>query len=127
MSEEMLRHARWHVTELGLDNVDFLLGDITALHQFDSGSIDGVISTVSLHHPPTHEHLDKCFAEINRVLTPMLTRPQISQIYVNRLSIDLDRGIPLKSAAIVPRPDELEQTALLYPHMERQVRIRSGA
>ena len=70
MSEEMLRHARLHVTELGLDNIDFLLGDITALHQFDSGSIDGVISTVSLHHLPTHEHLDKCFAEINRVLTP---------------------------------------------------------
>jgi tRNA G46 methylase TrmB len=33
MSEELLRHARQHVTELGLDNVDFLLGDITALYQ----------------------------------------------------------------------------------------------
>lgn len=44
-----------------------------------------------------------------------------------RLYSDLYRGVLLKPGAIVPRPDELEYPALLYPHMKRQVRIRSGA
>jgi ubiquinone/menaquinone biosynthesis C-methylase UbiE len=70
MSEEMLRHARKHVAEAGIENVSFRTGDITRLDQFKSHSIDGVISTVSLHHLPTLGHLEACFREISRVLTP---------------------------------------------------------
>lgn len=70
MSEEMLKHARAHVEQEGIKNVTFLVGDITSLNQFEPQSIDGVISTVSLHHLPTMGHLEECFREVNRVLKP---------------------------------------------------------
>lgn len=70
MSEEMLRHARAHVAEAGIGNVTFITGDITRLDQFEPHSIDGVISTVSLHHLPARTLLEDCFREIKRVLKP---------------------------------------------------------
>ena len=70
MSQEMLKYARAHVAKAGVNNVIFIEGDITSLDQFDAHSIDGVISTVSLHHLPTLGHLDGCFREIKRVLKP---------------------------------------------------------
>ena len=33
-------------------------------------SVDGLISTMALHHLPTVGHLEACFAEIRRVLKP---------------------------------------------------------
>jgi ubiquinone/menaquinone biosynthesis C-methylase UbiE len=68
MSQEMLKHARAHVAEAGVTNVSFMTGDVTKLEQFEDHSIDGVISTVSLHHLPTLGHLEGCFREIKRVL-----------------------------------------------------------
>jgi SAM-dependent methyltransferase len=70
MSEEMLKHARAHVERMGIENVRFQVGDITRLDDFADHSVDGVISTVSLHHLPTLAHLECCFTEINRVLSP---------------------------------------------------------
>lgn len=70
MSQEMLRHARTHAEEAGVSNVSFMTGDITKLEAFEPQSVDGVISTVSLHHLPTAGHLEGCFREIRRILKP---------------------------------------------------------
>jgi ubiquinone/menaquinone biosynthesis C-methylase UbiE len=70
MSEEMLKHARSHVARMGAGNVRFQVGDITRLDDYADQSVDGVISTVSLHHLPSLAHLEQCFTEIGRVLSP---------------------------------------------------------
>ncbi len=70
MSQEMLRHAHEHVANAGVSNVSFQTGDITNLAQFGDHSVDGVMSTVSLHHLPTSNHLEGCFREIKRILKP---------------------------------------------------------
>lgn len=70
MSQEMLRHARAHAEEAGVSNVSFMTGDITKLEAFEPKSVDGVISTVSLHHLPSVGHLEACFREIQRILKP---------------------------------------------------------
>jgi len=70
LSKEMLVSAQAHVTALGLGNVAFMEGDITSLPQIEDGSFDSVICTMALHHLPTIDHLDSCFAEIRRILRP---------------------------------------------------------
>lgn len=70
MSATMLEQARAHVDRSGVANVRFQVGDITKLADFEDQSVDGVISTVSLHHLPTLAHLEQCFSEIGRVLSP---------------------------------------------------------
>jgi len=70
LSEEMLVQARKHVQALGLKNVDFMQADMTDLSHIQAASIDGVISTMALHHLPTLLHLEKCFEEIRRVMKP---------------------------------------------------------
>lgn len=70
LSSEMLEQARNHVRVLGLDNVDFMQASITDLESISSHSIDGVISTMALHHLPKLELLQDCFREIKRILVP---------------------------------------------------------
>ena len=70
LSEEMLNQARKHVQDMGLKNVGFMQADMTDLNQIPPASVDGVISTMALHHLPTFAHLEKCFGEIRRVLKP---------------------------------------------------------
>ena len=70
LSETMLEKAEANVRELGLKNLGFSLGDITALGQIPDASADGVISTMALHHLPTQDHLRRCFAGIARILRP---------------------------------------------------------
>lgn len=70
LSSNMLADARRHVEALGLENVELRQGDITRLDAFADHSLDAVISTMALHHLPTLEHLEKCFAEVRRVLKP---------------------------------------------------------
>lgn len=70
LSQTMLDSARKHVAACGLSNVGFSHGDITKLAQFADQSVDAVISTMVLHHLPTHDHLAACFREISRVLKP---------------------------------------------------------
>jgi SAM-dependent methyltransferase len=50
--------------------VDFLEGDATRLEGLADQAFDAVISTMALHHLPTHGHLHSCFAQIRRVLRP---------------------------------------------------------
>ncbi|HTD52271.1 MAG TPA: AarF/UbiB family protein [Thermoanaerobaculia bacterium] len=70
LSDEMLAQARAYVAERRLTNVRLMKADITSLACLGQHSVDGVISTMSLHHLPTPEHLRRCFREIRRVLKP---------------------------------------------------------
>jgi ubiquinone/menaquinone biosynthesis C-methylase UbiE len=70
LSAGMLANAEAHVREAGLTNVRFARSDITLLDELADQSADGVISTLALHHLPTHDHLRACFAQIRRVLKP---------------------------------------------------------
>jgi SAM-dependent methyltransferase len=70
LSPTMLESARALVRENGLQNVALVEGDVTRLEGFRAGSVDGVISTLALHHLPSFGHLEACFREIARVLEP---------------------------------------------------------
>jgi arsenite methyltransferase len=70
LSDEMLRLGQEELAASGLDNVSLLKGDITRLPGFADGSVDGVMSTMTLHHLPTVDHLAACFREARRVLAP---------------------------------------------------------
>jgi SAM-dependent methyltransferase len=70
LSSRMLISARNHVAELGIDNVDLRHDDITRLETVPDGSVDGVISTMTLHHLPAIVDLQNCFRQIRRVLRP---------------------------------------------------------
>jgi arsenite methyltransferase len=70
LSDEMTREARAHVARLGLSNVTFVKQDMTNLDAFSDHSVDGVMSTLALHHLPTRGHLQKTFREVNRILAP---------------------------------------------------------
>jgi arsenite methyltransferase len=70
LSSEMLETARAHAKACGLSNVDFRQGDISKLSMFADASVDGVISTMALHHLPRLELLQQCMREIARVLAP---------------------------------------------------------
>ena len=68
LSERMLRVARDTIEEMRLANVTLIQGDITRLDMLENESVDAVVSTVSLHHLPTRDHLERAFAEANRIL-----------------------------------------------------------
>lgn len=70
LSAEMLKKAEAVAARRGLSNVAFEVSDIAALTRFGDGSVDVVISTLSLHHMPDHQSLARVFAEVNRVLKP---------------------------------------------------------
>jgi len=70
LSSEMLEMAREYCDAIGVDNIDFIQGNMTKLEHFENSSIDGVISTMALHHLPTIEHLSLTFYEIKRILKP---------------------------------------------------------
>jgi ubiquinone/menaquinone biosynthesis C-methylase UbiE len=70
LSASMLADAAQHVAKLQLRNVDFRESDITCMASLADHGVDAVISTMALHHLPTLQHLDACFAEIRRVLKP---------------------------------------------------------
>jgi arsenite methyltransferase len=70
LSPTMLDKARENVARLELKNLRFSQGDITALDFIADASVDGVISTMALHHLPTLDHLYRCFRGVNRILRP---------------------------------------------------------
>jgi arsenite methyltransferase len=70
LSPTMLGDAQRHVASLGLTNVRLQLDDITRLERVPDQSMDGVISTVALHHLPTQALLADCFKQIRRILKP---------------------------------------------------------
>lgn len=70
MSPAMLSNAERHVQSLGLKNVRFLEADVTNIASLGDGSVDGVMSTLALHHLPTLGDLRNCFLEVRRILHP---------------------------------------------------------
>jgi arsenite methyltransferase len=70
LSPTMLDSARTHIAQAGLSNVRLSQGDITRLDFIADASVDAVTSTMALHHLPTLGHLERCFAEISRILKP---------------------------------------------------------
>lgn len=51
-------------------NVELRQCDITDLAPFEDGSVDGLMSTVELHHLADFDALERTFAEVRRVLRP---------------------------------------------------------
>lgn len=71
LSTTMLARAEALVKDRGLANVRFIESDITTLGgRVSDAAVDGVVSTMALHHLPSIEALGECFREIARVLTP---------------------------------------------------------
>lgn len=70
LSAGMLESARAHVQALGLGNVRFVEDDFSKLDALPDGCADGVMSTLALHHLPSHAHLEACFRQIARILKP---------------------------------------------------------
>jgi SAM-dependent methyltransferase len=57
LSETMLQAGRKYIADRRCKNIELKRGDITSLKDFGPASVDGVISTMALHHLPTAEHL----------------------------------------------------------------------
>ncbi|MBK8576342.1 MAG: class I SAM-dependent methyltransferase [Elusimicrobia bacterium] len=70
LSDSMLALAERECRQGLRPNLRFIKGDMTHLENIPSGSFDAVTSSVALHHLPDFSALDKCFAEIRRVLRP---------------------------------------------------------
>lgn len=66
LTPAMIEEAARRAGEEGIDNVDFTLGDATALG-FADGSFDGAITRLSLHHIPAP---GRVVAEMARVVRP---------------------------------------------------------
>jgi SAM-dependent methyltransferase len=66
LTPAMIEEARGRAVEEGIENVDFTLGDATALG-FADGSFDGAITRLSLHHIPAPGRI---VAEMARVVRP---------------------------------------------------------
>lgn len=70
LSDTMLGRAAEYAKERGVTNVRFSKCDITKLDILADKSVDGVMTTMVLHHLPTFDHLRSCFREVARVLRP---------------------------------------------------------
>jgi arsenite methyltransferase len=112
LSAEMLANAERYVRERGLGNVTFVHRDITDLASIPDRSVDGVISTLALHHLPTGDDLQKCFAEIARVLAPG------GAVYL----VDLGRLKSLKSAIFFAYVNARHQPHIFSLDYERSLR-----
>ena len=112
LSANMLHDAEKHVKNSGLSNVKFLHGDITRLQDIRDHSVDAVISTMSLHHLPTLQHLDDCFASIQRVLKSG------GALYLT----DFGRLKSMKSVAFFVHMNAKDQPRLFSLDYERSLR-----
>ncbi len=68
LSDSMLAEGEQEIRTAGASNVELRKADITDLSFLGDGAVDGVISTMTLHHLPTPEHLSRCFKEAARVV-----------------------------------------------------------
>lgn len=68
MSANMLRNAQTYCNQLEISNVSFHQDNIATLETISDHSIDGVISTLALHHLPDEATLKQCFTQIKRIL-----------------------------------------------------------
>jgi len=69
-SPTMLRCAQNTLMRANVNNVELVQGDMIRLGNFDDGSMDCVICTMSLHHLPDLTALHATLREIRRVLKP---------------------------------------------------------
>ena len=112
LSDEMLTRARAHVETMGLTNVEFVQGDVTDLSAWENDAVDGVISTMALHHLPTGAMLRDCFSEVNRVLSPG------GAVYI----VDFGRLKRLKSVLFFAYLNRKHQPHLFSLDYERSLR-----
>lgn len=70
LADNMLASAKRYSASRQVGNIEWRKADICALDAFGDQSFDGVISTMTLHHLPTLDHLRRTFAEIGRLLRP---------------------------------------------------------
>lgn len=70
LAANMIDSARDLVQASKVQNVEIVEGDFTDLSGFADGSIDGVVSTMTLHHLPSIDHLCTCFKQVRRILKP---------------------------------------------------------
>lgn len=73
LSTPMLAVAERNSRELGLKNVDFVQDDIANLRSLERRSFDAATSTMALHHLPTVDHLERCFVQIEHILSEART------------------------------------------------------
>lgn len=69
-SSTMLECAQSTLARANINNVELLHGDMTRLVGLEDGSMDCVISTMSLHHLPDRMALCSTLREVRRVLKP---------------------------------------------------------
>lgn len=67
-SVKMLDQAQETLRRCGVSNVELCEGDICHLDSFADGSLDVVMSTMSLHHLPDESALQRTCSEMQRVL-----------------------------------------------------------
>lgn len=70
LATNMIESARAYIRGQGVTNVDITEGDITRLDGVADQSVDGIISTMTLHHLPNLTDLRACFQQIHRVMKP---------------------------------------------------------
>lgn len=68
LSQEMLNAAAKTAESQGIKNLSFIKDDITKLSLIQDHSVDGVISSMALHHLPTDDDLKNCYSSISRIL-----------------------------------------------------------
>lgn len=112
LSAGMLANAEAYVRAQGLTNVRFVPGDITELKGIADQSADAAISTLALHHLPTHDHLRECFRQIRRVLRPG------GAVYL----VDLGRLKSLKSVLFFAYMNAKHQPHIFSLDYERSLR-----
>lgn len=111
LSQEMLDQAERYVRGLGLNNVEFRQDDVTRLEGMVEGSVDGVISTMALHHLPTLDHLRACFSRVGRLLKPD------GALYI----VDFGRLKSLKSVQYFAGLDAARQPSLFTQDYEQSM------
>ena len=67
-SRDLLLLSAARARALGIENIEWMQGDITKLRSLRSASVDAVISTMTLHTLPDAPALDACLGEMARVL-----------------------------------------------------------
>lgn len=112
LSQEMLDQAERHVRDLGLHNVAFRRDDVTVLAGIDEGSVDGVISTMALHHLPSLDHLRACFRRVGALLKAG------GAVYI----VDFGRLKSLKSVRYFASLNEAQQPRLFTQDYEQSMR-----
>lgn len=145
-SPNMLRCAQATLARAGIDNAELRHGDMTHLQGLEDGSMDCVISTMSLHHLPDCTALEAAMRECRRVLKPqgrvyfvdfgrlkrlstqrffandLKQSPQFSEDYFNSLRAAFSVE-ELTTAVAVAAPDARCHSTVLAPFM---VVFRSG-